>query len=139
MNNMILPMKTETDLPQNRSFGFLFSAIFSLLSGYLLYSGFPIFAVIFFFFGVLFLLAALLKPTVLASLNYLWMKFGYLLGSIVSPLIISLIYIAVILPYGIWGKIIGRDVLKLKLRDNKSFWVVRENNIFKDGTFNDQF
>ena len=136
---MTLPMQTETDLPQNRSFGLFFSAIFSLSSGYFFFSGSPNFAVSFFFFAVLFLLTALLKPTVLAPLNYLWMKFGYFLGSIVSPLVISLIYITVILPYGIWGKIINRDALKLKPINNESFWVVRENDTNQDSTFNDQF
>ena len=132
-------MLTANNLPQNRSFGFLFLTVFSLLSGYFfIYGNLKVSALIA-FLAVLFLLASLFKPSVLTPLNYYWMKFGLLLGRIVSPIVISLIYVVIIVPYGLLGRVIGRDALRLHPKGDESFWVKREIDSDRENSFKDQF
>jgi hypothetical protein len=74
-------------------------------------------------FGVL----AWLRPSVLAGLNQQWMKLGLLLGKIVSPIALGILFYAVLTPMGIVMRLAGKDPLRLK-RDaaGRSYWILRE-------------
>ena len=106
----------------NRSFGFVFSIVFLLIALWpLLYNSEVriwslIISVIFFILG--FLNSKLLNP-----LNFLWFKFGLLLGKVVSPLVMGLIFFCVVTPIGILMKIFMKDLLKLKYNNKNSYWV----------------
>ena len=47
------------------------------------------------------------------------MKFGYLLGAIIAPIVMALIFFGVVTPTGIFMKIIGKDLLNLKKKKDK--------------------
>jgi hypothetical protein len=106
----------------NRSFGFVFSIVFLLIALWpLLYNSEVriwslIISVIFFILG--FLNSKLLNP-----LNFLWFKFGLLLGKVVSPLVMGLIFFCVVTPIGILMKIFKKDLLELKYNNKHSYWV----------------
>jgi predicted membrane metal-binding protein len=69
---------------------------------------------------------ALAAPAVLAPLKQLWMKFGWLLGKLVSPLVMAVLLYAVVTPVALVQRLFGRDALHLKLdRDAKTYWQVR--------------
>jgi hypothetical protein len=132
-------MSEETKLPENRVFGLFFFSVFLVAGGY-----FSIFENLevgasFLILAALFLTASLLKPSVLSPLNYFWMKLGWFLGRIVSPIIISIIYFLIIVPYGLVGKLIGRDELRLHSKDENSFWVERKYDQDRTSSFRDQF
>ena len=56
-------------------------------------------------------------------------KFGILLGKIISPLIMGLIFFLVVTPIGILLKLTGKDVLNLKKNENKkSYWIKKDKN-----------
>ena len=55
--------------------------------------------------------------------NKIWYKFGILLGSIVSPIIMAIVFFLVVTPIGIIMRLIGKDVLNLKYRDYRSYWI----------------
>ena len=75
--------------------------------------------------GVL-LLLALVRPTLLAPLNKLWMKFGLLLHKITNPLIMGLVFFLAVLPTGLIMRMLGKDILRCKLDpDAKSYWIER--------------
>lgn len=73
-----------------------------------------------------FLTAAFLKPEILTMPNTLWIKFGYLLGHVVSLVVLSLLYFALFTPLGLLLKLCGKDVLELKRQSSRaSYWKSR--------------
>ena len=131
--------KRTADAPKasERSFGFVFSAVFALVAVLPLLDRHPVrwWAV-----GVaaLFLTLALLAPRALALPNRLWMKFGELLHHIVSPVVMSLLFIVAVVPTALILRMMGRDPLRLKF-DKKAvtYWQKREPR--EDASFTQQF
>ena len=65
----------------------------------------------------------------LLPLNKLWMKFGQLIGIIVSPIVLGIIFFGIFTPYSLLMRLFGRDELQLKLRKRKSYWKLRDQSI----------
>ena len=70
-----------------------------------------------------FLILGLINSQILTPLNKLWFKLGLLLGKIISPLVMGLIFFLVVTPIGLIMRILGKDVLNLKYNKNKSYWI----------------
>ena len=66
-----------------------------------------------------------MNSKILSPLNLLWFKFGILLGKIVSPVVMGIIFFLVVTPISIILKIFGKDVLNLKFNNNKTYWIVK--------------
>jgi len=89
--------------------------------------------------AVLFLLAALAKPSLLHPLNRLWMKLGLLLHRIVNPIVMGLLFYGTIWPTGIVMRMRGRDLLRLKREPSaESYWIARAPGPLPE-TMRDQF
>jgi len=73
--------------------------------------------------SLIFLVLGLLNSKILTPLNKLWFKIGILLGKIVSPLIMGIIFFLVVTPIGLIIRFFGKDVLNLKYNNNKSYWI----------------
>lgn len=74
-----------------------------------------------------FLAVSLVVPAWLAPLNRLWLKFGALLHSITSPIILGVMFFLVITPVGFLMRLAGKDLLRMKFdRDCASYWIRRE-------------
>ena len=74
-----------------------------------------------------FALIALLKPVLLATPNRLWTRLGVLLGKVVSPIALGVLFYAVLTPVALLLRLTGQDPLRLKIdRDADSYWIVRE-------------
>ena len=58
----------------------------------------------------------------------MWVKFGIILGKIISPIIMSLIFFFVVTPIGMLVKILRKDVMGLK-RGKSSYWINREDKL----------
>ena len=71
-------------------------------------------------------------------INKLWMQFGYLIGMIISPIILAIIFFALVTPYSLVMRIFGRDELRLKLLKRDSYWKSREQ-IVPQTNFKQQF
>ena len=106
----------------NRSFGFVFSIVFLLIALWPLLnnSEIRIWSLI---ISVIFLILGFLNSIILNPLNILWFKFGLLLGKVISPLVMGLIFFCVVTPIGILMKIFKKDMLKLKYNNKNSYWV----------------
>lgn len=77
--------------------------------------------------AVFFLLLALWKPALLAELNRQWIKFGLLLGKLVSPIALAIVYYGVLTPIAMTVRFAGKDPLRLKREVNAaSYWIPRE-------------
>lgn len=119
-------MHTHRSLPLNRNFGFFFSGVFSLLSAYSAFQGGePSKIYSFLVVGVVFGLVAVVAPEVLSPFNIAWMKLGDLMSKIVSPLVLSIIFFALIAPVALATRLFGRDELRLKKIENNTYWIDR--------------
>ena len=111
-----------------KSFGILFSIVFLVISIWPLLQGSPIrFWAL--FIALIFLALAFLKQKLLKPLNNAWIKFGETLGKIIAPIIMALIFFFILTPISLAVRMFGKDLLKLKISNNNSYWIKREKNI----------
>tara|TARA_Y100000817_G_scaffold72955_1_gene55887 strand:- start:135 stop:521 length:387 start_codon:yes stop_codon:yes gene_type:complete len=115
-------MSKKIKVSSNKSFGIVFSIFFLFISIYLFLNEHPTYYWSL-FVSVIFLLLGLMNSKILSPLNLLWFKFGLLLGKIVSPFVMGIIFFVVVTPISILLKIFGKDVLNLKFNNNKTYWI----------------
>lgn len=127
------------DLPSNRKFGFFFSSLFIAVSLYLFYIDLIISAIFFGFISIIFTTISLFKDNLLLPLNKLWMHFGMLIGRIMSPIVLGMLYFFLITPIGIGMRIFRRDELRLKPLSTQSLWKLRNQEDLDGNSFNQQF
>jgi hypothetical protein len=123
----------------DRAFGLVFAGVFLAIAGIPLFHGASI---RWWSVGVAaaFALISLVKPALLAGLNRLWMKLGILLGKVVSPIALGILFYVVITPIGVMIRLTGKDPLRLKFdADAKSYWIPREPPGPPPGSMNNQF
>ena len=127
-------------LPQNRTVGLVFTGIFFLLAVYnWLTDSAPIYLRVFGGLAIIFLLATLIAPAILAPLNRVWYQLGLLLGRVVSPLVLGLLFFVLITPVALFTRLIGRDALRIKKQTIDSYWIKRDPPGPKPESFKDQF
>ena len=78
--------------------------------------------------SLVFLIITIIRPNLFTFLNKLWIKFGHLLGKIISPIIMGLVFFFVITPIGILVKILKKDVMGLK-KGASSYWIIRKDKL----------
>ena len=116
----------EIKISSNKSFGLVFFVIFIIIALWpLLNDGnIRIWSII---VSVIFLILGLLNSKILTPFNKLWMRLGALLGIIVSPIVMGVVYFGIITPIGLIMKLFGKDVLNLKLDKNKkTYWTLKK-------------
>ena len=114
----------EKIYPTEKSFGLLFSFVFLLVSIFLyIYNKSYIHFLI---FSILIFAISFTVPIILRPFNVLWMKFGYFLSKITTPLFLLLIYLTLFIPIGIIMKIFRLDPLRQRKNIYKSFWITRD-------------
>jgi len=69
-----------------------------------------------------------LNAKILTPINKTWIKFGEILGSIVSPIVMAIIFFGIVTPIGLFLKLIGKDVLKLKQDKKNTYWIEKDNS-----------
>ena len=129
---------SNIELPSNKKFGFFFTFVFAILAFYFLFIDSILWAQALAILAVLFLLITVIIPQVLLPLNKLWMRLGLLLGMIVSPIVLGIIFFGLVTPYGVVMRMFGRDELRLKFTKKSSHWISRSESI-KSDSFKNQF
>ena len=126
-------MKSKSSV---KSFGLLFFIVFLLIGLWpLMYNGdLRIWSLI---FSVVFLILGLTESKILIPLNKYWIKLGELLGKIIAPIVMAIIFFLVLTPISLLLKIFKKDVLRLELSKKKeSYWILREKDL---GSMDRQF
>ena len=113
-------------LPSNKKFGFFFTFIFFVAACYFFLTNRVLISYAFLVFSVFLLLITFINENVLLPLNKAWMKFGLMLGAIIGPIVLGIIFFLLITPYGLIMRFFGRDELRLKLSKRKSHWKLRK-------------
>jgi hypothetical protein len=129
----------DVETSSDRSFGLVFAGAFTVVAAYLAWKGstwwpLPLAA------APVFLILALARPALLAPLNRAWSKFGLLLGAIVAPIVMGVIYFGLITPMALLARLLGKDFLRLKRNpEAASYWLPRQDRAPSPERLRDQF
>ena len=126
-------MKSQSS---NKSFGLLFFVVFLILGLWPLKNGENL---NFYFItaSIIFLILGLINSKLLSPLNKSWIKLGEILGIIIAPIVMALVYFVVLTPISIIVRIFGKDLLGLKfLKEKETYWIKRKKNL---GSMKKQF
>ena len=86
--------------------------------------------------SLIFLVITIFKPMLFDRLSNVWIKLGELLGKVIAPIIMAIIFFAFITPISFIIRIMGKDLLNTKFSKKKSYWIKREKDI---GSMDRQF
>ena len=120
----------------NRSFGLLFFVVLLIIGLWPIKNGNNpnVYLIL---ISLIFLVLGLINSKLLYPLNKLWIKFGEILGSIIAPIVMALVYFVILTPVSLIVRIFGKDLLGLKLlREKESYWIKRKKNL---GSMKKQF
>jgi len=129
---------SEIELPSNKKFGNFFTLLFLLAAGYFYFNSNFTDAFICAITSATFFLLSLTKPGLLLPLNILWMRFGILLGIIISPVVLGVIFFGLFTPIAFIMRLRERDELSLKFKRKNTYWVCRKEAITIN-SFKNQF
>ena len=117
--------KSKIKISSNRSFGLVFFVVFLIIALWPLKYDEDIrlwslvLSIIFFILGIL-------NSKLLTPLNKQWFKFGIFLGAIVSPIIMGIVFFSVVTPIGLFMRLLGNDLLKMrKVQNTSTYWIKR--------------
>ena len=123
-------------ISSNRSFGLVFFVVFLIISLWPLTSegSIRIWSAI---VSAVFLILGLINSKLLTPLNLLWFKFGMILGAIISPIVMGIVFFLVVTPTGLILRIMRKDLLNKKYdKEKETYWIKRDTSI---GTMKRQF
>ena len=120
----------------NRSFGILFFLVFLGFGLWPLTKEMSpnIYLII---ISVIFLILGLLNSKLLSPLNNLWIKFGEILGKVIAPIVMAVVYFLILTPISLLVRLFGKDLIGMKFSNNlRSYWIKRKKHL---GTMDKQF
>ena len=116
---------SKIKISSNRSFGLVFFVVFLIVALWPLKyeEDIRLWSLV---LSIIFFILGIFNSKLLTPLNKLWFKFGILLGSIVSPLIMGIVYFLVVTPTGVFMRLLGKDLLKTsKVKNTSTYWIKR--------------
>ena len=130
---------TEVKIGSERNFGMVFAFVFTIIGLFPLLHGNPPRLWGFGVAGVFFVLG-LFIPRVLRPLNRAWFAFGMLLGRIIAPIVMSLVFLITVIPTGLMLRIFGKDPMRRKLQpEAQSYWQDRDEETDPMRSMKNQF
>ena len=126
-------MKSQSS---NKSFGLLFFVVFLIIGLWPLKNGENL-NFYFITISIIFLILGLINSKLLTPLNKSWIKLGEILGIIIAPIVMALVYFVILTPVSFIVRIFGKDLLSLKLlKDKETYWIKRKKSL---GSMKKQF
>ena len=118
-------MPQNIKISSNRSFGIVFFFVFLIIALYpIINSGeLRLWSLL---ISIIFLILGLINSKILTPLNKIWFKFGLLLGKIISPIIMGIIFFCVVTPIGLFMRLLKKDILNLKFSNLDTYWIKKE-------------
>ena len=122
-------MQKNIKLPSNRNFGVVFFIAFLIIALWplLKQNEIRIWSLIISF---IFFVLGLINSKLLTPLNKLWFKFGILLGNIISPIVMGIVFFIFVTPTGIIMRLLRKDLIGLKKNNEKTYWIKKNSNMF---------
>ncbi len=135
-----MSLASAPKLPSERRFGALFTLVFAALGAWGRYKGWdPSSTDAWFAAAAVVALVTLAAPRMLAPFNRGWFKLGLLMGRVVSPIVLGIIFFVLLTPVAVVGRLFGRDELRLKRKAVQSYWIDREPPGPAGDSFKNQF
>jgi hypothetical protein len=126
-------MKSQSS---NRSFGLLFFIVFIVVGLWPVIKG-ETANIYLILISLFFLIFGLINSKILSPFNKAWVKFGEILGLIIAPIIMALVYFIILTPISLIVRMLGKDLLGLKfLKKQDTYWTKRKKKL---GTMKKQF
>ena len=118
----------DIKIGSNKSFGIVFFIVFLIIALYPMLKGqdLRLWSLIISF---IFLILGMINSSILTPLNILWFKFGILLGNIISPIVMAIVFFGVVLPTGIVMKILRKDLIGLKKNNKNTYWIEKKSKM----------
>ena len=115
----------DIKIGSNKSFGVVFFIVFLIIALYPMLKGqdLRLWSLI---ISLIFLILGIINSTVLTPLNKIWFKFGILLGNIISPIVMAIVFFVVVTPTGIIMKILRKDLIGLKKNNKNTYWIEKK-------------
>ena len=122
---------------QNRSFGLLFFIVFLALALWPLTKKGEI-NIYLISIALIFLILGLLNSKILSPLNKAWIKFGEILGRVIAPIVMAIVYFLILTPISLVVRLFGKDLIGMKFSNDikKSYWIKRKKHL---GSMDKQF
>jgi hypothetical protein len=111
----------------NIAFGLIFFVFFLIVGIYPLKTG-EIIRIWSIILSAIFLITTIVKPDLFTSLNKIWIQFGILLGKIISPIVMGLVFFFVVTPMGFFVRLFKKDIMGLK-KSKSSYWINKKDKI----------
>ena len=118
----------DIKISSNKSFGIVFFVVFLLIAIYPLTNGGDI-RIWSGIISFIFLVLGLLTSRILTPLNKIWFKFGIILGKIISPVIMAIIFFLVVTPTGLIMRILRKDLISLKKSNKNTYWIKKNTQM----------
>ena len=132
-------MKSRLPLPSNRSFGWTFTGALFIAGGYGVWRGGAALSWVL-ALAVLLAIVTSVRDSWLAPLNRAWMNLGELLGRVVSPVVLGVIFFGVFAPVGIVMRLCGRDAMARRFDAGlDTYWLKRDPPGPADGSFGNMY
>ncbi len=118
-------MEKDKNRSSNKSFGIVFFLVFLLIGIYPLLSSNDVrfWSLL---ISLIFLILGLMNSKILTPLNRYWFKFGIILGKIISPIVMGVIFFLVVTPIGLIMRILKKDILNLKFNELDTYWIEKK-------------
>lgn len=114
-----------------KSFGLLFFLFFAIIAIYSFQNYSLFLGLVFLFASILFLILGLQNSKLLIPLNVAWCKLGIMMSIVITPIVLSLIYLITVVPIGLLLKLFNKDILDLSINKKlDSYWKIRKENNF---------
>ena len=119
----------------SKSFGYLFFGLFLILSLWPVLNDNSV-NFLFLSISAVFLILTILKAKILDFLNNYWIKLGELLGRVVAPIMMFLVFFVIVTPLSLLTKLLKKDLLNMRFNDSKTYWT---NKVKKIDSMDKQF
>ena len=119
----------------NRTFGILFFLVFLVIGIWPITNGENLrwWSII---ISLIFLFLGIVNSKILTPFNKIWIKIGELLGKVIAPIVMAIIYFFIITPMSMLLKLLRKDLLKIKFSPVTTYWIKRDK---KFGSMKRQF
>ena len=107
----------------NKTFGLFFAFIFVSLSFFAFSKNHSFIAFIAFTSSVILIMISVFQPRRLSHLNAAWEKLSSIISKVTSPIIMGIIFVCLFVPISFFGKLRGRDELRLRPKIEPSYWI----------------
>jgi hypothetical protein len=130
--------RRSVKIGSNRSFGVVMGVACLVFAGLGFWAGslyWPIWAGAAAVFGSL----ALLSPLLLSPLNHVWFWFGLALHKVVNPVVMGVLFFAVITPVGVLMRLTGKRHLGFEFEPERLSYWMRRGSALQPGSMTKQY